>query len=111
MAGVIAVIALMPGPSGPPTLIGWDKLDHAAAFAALSLLARCGWPGLARPGLAALVFAYGLAIEAAQATAAVGRVASLSDLAANAVGVAAGLALSWGLGRIGAAAPALDRRR
>lgn len=111
VAGVIAVIALIPGHAGPPTLIGWDKLDHASAFAALTVLARCGWPGRARLGPALVLFGYGIAIELAQGTTAVGRVASVSDIAANAVGIALGLAVSWGLARLGAAAPWLDRRR
>jgi VanZ family protein len=111
VAALVLVIALIPGTSGPPTLIGWDKLDHAAAFAALTLLCRCGWPRLARAGLALVVFGYGAGIELAQATAAVGRVASVSDAVANASGIAAGLVLSWGLARIGAAAPILNRRR
>lgn len=111
MAAVVGAIALVPGHAGPPTLIGWDKLDHLAAFAALTLLGRCGWPTLARGWLALAAFSYGAAIEFAQGTTAVGRVASLSDLVANAIGIAAGLALSWGLGRVGAAAPWLNRRR
>ncbi|MGJ3230706.1 MAG: VanZ family protein [Oceanicaulis sp.] len=111
VAGLAAVIALIPGNAGPPTLIGWDKLDHAAAFAAITLLARCGWPSVARIGLAAAVFAYGIGIELAQSAAPVGRVASVSDVAANAAGIGLGLAISWAFGRIGDAAPYLDRRR
>ena len=101
----------MPGDAGPPTLIGWDKLDHASAFAALTVLVRCGWPERARWVPAAVLFAYGIAIEQAQSTAAVGRVASVSDVAANAAGIALGLSLSWALARLSAAAPFLDRRR
>jgi VanZ family protein len=111
VAGVVGVIAMIPGASGPPTLVGWDKLDHAAAFAALALLARCGWPGTARWIVASLALGYGIAIELAQATAAVGRVASVSDVAADAVGIVIGLALAWGLARIARLLPFLDRHR
>lgn len=111
VAVVVGVIAMIPGDSGPPTLIGWDKLDHAAAFASIALLARCGWPGVSRWIIAGLALAFGLAIELAQATAALGRVASVSDLAADGVGVAIGFALAWGLARSARALPFLDRRR
>lgn len=111
VAGVVGLIAMIPGASGPPTLVGWDKLDHAAAFAAIVLLARCGWPGVSRWIIAGFALAYGIAIELSQATAAVGRVASVSDVAADGVGIVIGLALAWALARIGLALPFLDRRR
>ncbi len=111
VAGVVGVIAIIPGAAGPPTLVGWDKLDHAAAFAAIALLARCGWPDTSRWIIAGLVLAFGLAIELAQATVAVGRVGSVSDLAADGVGIAIGFALAWGLARSARALPFLDRRR
>lgn len=107
---MILVIALIPGEAGPPTLIGWDKLDHAAAFAALALLARCGWPGVARWRLALPLLVYGVAIELAQAVSGTGRVASISDIAADALGIALGLVIAWALGRVGRAAPFLSRR-
>ncbi|MFW6412934.1 MAG: VanZ family protein [Oceanicaulis sp.] len=111
VAAVMGVIALIPGPSGPPTLIGWDKLDHLTAFAALTVLARCGWPGAPRWAVALIAFGYGVAIEFGQATATVGRVASASDAIANAIGIVAGLGLAWGGARIGRALPMLNRRR
>lgn len=111
VAVVVGAIAMIPGQSGPPTLIGWDKLDHAAAFAAIALLARCGWPGVSRWIIAGLALVYGIAIELAQATTAVGRVASVSDVAADGVGIVIGLALAWGLARLAGALPFLDRRR
>lgn len=97
---VTSVIALFPGPAGAPSLIGWDKLDHVAAFAALALLARMGWPGLTRRRLAYALMVYGLLIEAGQAQPAVGRTASLTDVAADAIGIALGLALAWTGGQI-----------
>lgn len=96
---VITFVALLPGDQGRPTLIGWDKLDHIASFAALTLLARAGWPDRRRWVPAAALFAYGVGIELVQGSDLVGRTASLADLAANALGVGLGLALAFGLGR------------
>lgn len=107
----IAVIASIPGPSGAPSLFGWDKLDHLSAFAALALLARAGWPGASRWGAAAGLFAYGAGIELLQSSALVNRTASLSDLAANAVGIALGLAAALWLRRAARTLSWLPRRR
>ncbi len=98
-AAIIAIIASIPGPAGAPSLFGWDKLDHLSAFAALTLLARAGWPRGARWACAGALFAYGAGIEILQGSALVNRTASLSDLAANALGIALGLAVALWLGR------------
>lgn len=97
---LITVVALLPSPEGRPTLIGWDKLDHVASFIALTLLARAGWPNAARWRAAVLLFAYGVLIELAQSAAFFGRTASISDAAANAIGIALGLAIALWLGRL-----------
>ncbi len=108
---LISIIALLPGAEGRPTLIGWDKVDHVASFAALTLLARAGWP-LARRWKSALpLFAYGIAIELLQSTEFVGRTASVSDLIANSVGITVGLALAWWLGRVARTLSWLPERR
>ena len=98
IALVIAAMALAPGGAAAPRLLGWDKVEHAAAFAALALLARAAWPGLSRGWTAGLLLVYGAGIEIAQASALVGRTASLADFAADAFGVAVGLAAAWALG-------------
>ncbi len=98
--GVATVLALMPGPAGRPSLLGWDKLDHVIAFAALALLSRAGWPGMRRGLAAGLLLVYGLVLEIAQSHPLVGRSASLADLAADGIGIAAGFALAWLGGRI-----------
>lgn len=89
------VIALIPGPAGAPSLIGWDKLDHLAAFAALALFARGGWPRARRAVTAGLLLAYGVVLEFAQSHPLVGRTASLSDIVADLIGIAIGFALAW----------------
>lgn len=94
------IIALLPGGPGRASLIGWDKLDHLAAFAALALLARMGWPSLSRPWLAGMLLVYGVVLEAAQAHPLVGRTASVSDMIADALGIALGLALAWSGARL-----------
>lgn len=110
-AAIILVIASIPGPAGAPSLFGWDKLDHLSAFAALTLLARSGWPGARRWITAAGLFAYGVGIEALQGSPLVDRTASVSDLGANTVGIALGLALALWLGRVARTLRWLPMRR
>ena len=91
---VITDLALQPGYVTPPRLFGSDKLEHFAAFAGLMVVARIGWPR--RMWSAALaLFLYGLAIELLQALPAIGRTASIADLAADTVGIAAGAGAAW----------------
>ena len=108
---MIAIIASIPGPAGAPSLFGWDKLDHLSAFAALALLARAGWPAAARWVTAAALFAYGVGIELLQGSALVNRTASVSDLAANGLGIALGLAAALWLGRAARTLSWIPRRR
>jgi VanZ family protein len=90
----VLVLALSPGAGVLPTS-GWDKLDHATAFAAL---ATCGL--FANRGQAAVelkvalgLLALGLSIEAIQ-TQVPGRSADWHDVVADAVGIALGLLLA-----------------
>ena len=110
-AAAILVIASIPGPAGAPSLFGWDKLDHLSAFAALALLARAGWPGAARWMAAGGLFLYGVGIELLQGSPLVDRTMSVSDLAANAVGIALGLGLALWLGRAARTLAWMPRRR
>ena len=107
---VIAVIASIPGPSGAPSLFCLVKLDHVSAFAALTLLARAGWPTLARWITAATLLAYGIGIEVLQGSPLINRTASVSDVLADAVGIALGLGLSLWLGRIARTLSWMPRR-
>jgi len=88
---VVLVFALWPGHGGAPRLFGWDKLEHMSAFAALSLIGRFAFPGLNRVWLVLALTALGAAIELLQMTPMINRIASLSDMAANTVGIMAGL--------------------
>ncbi|MEO1038993.1 MAG: VanZ family protein [Pseudomonadota bacterium] len=99
VALAIAGIAVMPGAAGQSSLLGWDKLEHIAAFAALTLLIRGGWPNTHRGWVIGVLVLYGALIELVQSTDLVGRTPSILDLIANGIGMALGLALAWLLGR------------
>jgi hypothetical protein len=91
-AGVV-VGSLLPATSVPEIYV-WDKAQHLAAYALLAF-AFAGALGKTRRrvifwGLLAL----GAGLEAAQGLAGAGRLAEAWDLAANALGVVAGLGLA-----------------
>lgn len=98
-AAAILWLSLMPAPPSPPTWLSWDKLQHAGAYALLTLLLgraivpavrsrRRGWRG------AALVaFLYGGLVELAQGLCTASRTAEVGDLLANGAGVLAVLAV------------------
>ncbi|SDW00876.1 VanZ family protein [Marinobacter mobilis] len=69
-----------------------DKLNHLVAFLELSLLARLGWPQARPMTLLTLLAGYGVAIELIQWPLPY-REFSFADMAADAVGIALGLAL------------------
>jgi len=93
----VAALALMPAPPDSAGL-GWDKLNHLAAFGALALCAVLGWRHQRSAMLAVLLalLAYGGAIELLQSQVP-NRQAEWGDLLADALGIAAGalLALAW----------------
>jgi VanZ family protein len=94
---VVAALALMPAPPEQAGL-GWDKLNHLAAFGALALCAVLGWHHQRAAMLAVLgaLLAYGGAIELLQSQVP-NRQAEWGDLLADALGIVAGalLALAW----------------
>jgi len=93
-AALSMVLALNPGVPGlPASVLGWDKLEHAAAFAALGVLLRYGWPKVSWRLQAAALLAYGVAIELVQGLPAVGRTPSAADVAADGAGIVIGLLL------------------
>ena len=77
-----------PGPS-----IGWDKLDHFAAFAMLALNAVLVWRYESAAGIAAALWVYGVLIELVQ-TQIPGRSGEVGDVVADALGITIGLALA-----------------
>ncbi len=91
---VITWLALTPAPPRQADL-GWDKLNHLAAFSALAVVAvlgRCG----PYSRIAGALLAYGGLIEALQAFIP-NRSGEWADLLADAVGIALGLLLVTGL--------------
>lgn len=98
LAAGVAALALTPVP--PEHIgLGWDKLNHLAAFAALSVCAVLGWhdAGTVRRLLVLLtLLAFGGAIELLQRHVP-GRSAEWADLLADGIGIFAGalLAQAW----------------
>jgi VanZ family protein len=94
LIGVVFYLAVAPEP--PKTAdLGWDKLNHMAAFAALTFAGCLSFPGARRvvfgvlPGMLAL----GGLIEAVQYFVP-GRSCEWLDLGADAVGIACGAVLA-----------------
>ena len=93
MLAVVVILSLVPDPPKPPGLLGWDKLQHTAAYAFLAWWFLQAWEG--RRSLAWCVFlvAVGCGIEGLQALTSL-RQPSLLDAIANTLGVALG-GLLW----------------
>jgi VanZ family protein len=83
----ILALALMPVPDYLPST-GWDKANHALAFAVLAMLGCWSYPGRAAAVLLGL-FAYGGLIELLQALVPY-RTAESLDLLADGVGLLVG---------------------
>lgn len=90
-AGVLLYLCLAPSKDLPSVNI-WDKAEHALAWA---VLAGCGLVLFPRqPGrIAAFALAFGVLVELLQGNLPFGRDMDWMDFAADAVGVAASLAL------------------
>jgi VanZ family protein len=92
---LMLVLALMPLElRDERTFPASDKVAHVVAFACLALTACRGWPARWSRIVAGLVL-YGAAIEVLQSLVPL-RSASLSDLAADVVGILAGLLIARG---------------
>lgn len=97
---LVGWLALSPAP--PETLSsGWDKLNHAGAFAALTVVGVFASPRSRNHRLALLgaVFCFGGLIEIAQSFTPT-RSAEWADLLADAIGMAAGVMLTVLIARI-----------
>lgn len=98
LVALIVVASLLPGPV-VASVSAYDKLEHAAAYAALTLwlagmleCRRYAWAGLA-------AFLLGLALELFQGWFTATRQADPLDLVANGTGIFLALAMAWmGLG-------------
>ncbi len=94
----VAVLSLLPGQYLPPqTASIWDKAQHALAFAALGAWGLRVYPRQPERVLIGLL-AFGGAIELAQSCT-TWRLGDWQDWLADAVGLALGSMLAWGLGR------------
>lgn len=92
---LISWLALSPKPPAAGDL-GWDKLNHVAAFVALGLMARIAWPQARWSHLGGGLMAYGLLLEIAQGQTP-NRHAEAGDVLADALGLllAYALARAW----------------
>jgi VanZ family protein len=94
LATIVALLALMPAPP-PQADLGWDKLNHAAAFAAMGWCAVFGWRDARAvlPAVLLALLAFGGAIELLQLLVPT-RSAEWADWLADGVGIAAGTLLA-----------------
>lgn len=96
LLALVAAGALMPASELPQVqLPGVDKIQHAAAHAVLASYAMMLFATRRAQGWAvAGLLAYGLGIEAAQATLTADRMAEWADVLANATGTGLGVVLT-----------------
>jgi len=94
----VSFLALSPRPPAGIDL-GWDKLNHIAAFTALAFCAALGFRTTRRTLLAASggLLVFGGLIEILQLTVP-GRSSEWGDLLADAIGIAVGMAIAGALG-------------
>lgn len=88
-AAAVLVLSLLPGDAAPD-VSGFGHAAHAAAYALLAFLLRTGWPELSPWLVLAGAAAYGGLLEFVQLFVP-GRAFEWMDVAANAVGAAAGV--------------------
>jgi VanZ family protein len=84
-------------PNPPPAAdVGWDKLNHALAFAALTFSARQGFSRAGAGRIVPALLGYGILIELVQSQIPA-RSADPADVLGDAVGIAAGwlLVAAW----------------
>jgi hypothetical protein len=89
----VYILAVLPGGRGPQ-VFAWDKLNHAAAFLVLTLLATLAHPRASALRIAFALAAFGGFIELSQAIPAVHRDASFNDWFADIGAIAIGLLLT-----------------
>jgi VanZ family protein len=91
-AAIIALLSLSANVKEPSGVFGWDKFNHFAAYALLSLLLIRTLQARHRPSAQLLAISwlicvvYGLLLEGLQWFMAAGRQAEAGDLLANALG-------------------------
>jgi VanZ family protein len=100
LIGVVGYLAFTPTPP-PQADLGWDKLNHAIAFTALTISGSFGFP---RPRQALLyvmgaMLAFGGLIEIVQAFVP-GRSCDWEDVLADSIGILSGTAITLALRRL-----------
>lgn len=104
-AGTLAYFSLAAGVKVPGEFMGWDKLNHFAAYAILVLLLAWTMTAWFRGSCRLLVVAWGLAVayglllESLQWLMASGRQWETGDLLANALGAFSGCVVFCLIGR------------
>lgn len=98
LLATVSFLALSPKPPATADL-GWDKLNHIAAFLALGGLARLAWPAAPWWRWALLLLLYGGLLEIAQGLTP-NRQGELADLLADALGLLLAALLLSGWRRI-----------
>ncbi|MCO5101730.1 MAG: VanZ family protein [Burkholderiaceae bacterium] len=93
VAAVVAILmlALWPTSESMPLHTAWDKADHVAAFAVLTILGLRAWPSWPLRVVSSLLF-YGVLIEVLQSFTS-WRHGDWRDVVADVVGVAVGILL------------------
>jgi VanZ family protein len=95
---LLAVISWLALSAAPPAIIttGWDKANHALAFASLAFSAVWAFWQQPRqwPRLVAVLVAYGIGIEVVQSFLPP-READWHDVVADSVGIVLGLLAAW----------------
>ncbi|MCF8211548.1 MAG: VanZ family protein [Rhodoferax sp.] len=94
LIAAVCYLALSPNPPQSADL-GWDKLNHLAAFSALAFAGTLGFPvgALKRTLVLVGVLAVGILIEVVQAFVP-GRASEWGDLLADSVGIVVGAVLA-----------------
>ncbi|CAN1538194.1 MFS_PTR2 domain containing protein [Caulobacteraceae bacterium] len=82
----------------PPSVLGWDKAEHFAAGAVITLLALPAMPGLATGWLIAGLAVSAALVEVIQATPQIGRTGDPVDWIAGLLGALLAIAL-WQIAR------------
>jgi VanZ family protein len=93
-----------------PSLGLWDKLEHAAAYAAVATFGAVGWAGNGRAWarLGSGLVLLGVLLESLQSLVP-GRLTELGDALANLIGTLLGLGLVAGIGRVSGRAGRLGK--
>ena len=96
LVGLVVTLSLIPGDTVPPLpVMGGDKLEHCAAYAALAATAVQLFTRNAVLRAGAGLVALGIGLELGQYLFTSSRQMDVFDALANALGVAAGLSTGW----------------